>query len=59
MGVWNWHMPTTEYGRDGQQGLDVEHRKLLNIHSLTYMGMDMWICITESLCCTAEMGTTL
>ena len=52
-------MPTTEYGRDGQQGLDVEHSKLLNIHSLTYMGMDMWICITESLCCTAEMGTTL
>ena len=25
---------------------------------ITYMGMDMCICLTESLCCTAEINKT-
>ena len=65
LGVWNWHMHTVVYGMDGQWGTSVEHRELYPIFCDNLCGkriqkrMDACICITELLCCTAEIITTL
>ena len=53
------------YGMDGQQGPAVEHRDLYstfcdNLYvKRTWKRMDMYICVNESLCRTAEIITTL
>jgi len=53
------------YGMTGQWGPAAEHRELRPIFYDNLYGkrkgkrMDVCICITESLCCTAEIITTL
>ena len=64
-GVWDWHMHTRVYGIVGQQGPAVYYRELYTIFSDNLHGkriwkkMDVCVCITESLCCAAEIITTL
>ena len=63
--VRDWLMYITVYGMDGQQGPAVYHRDLHstfcdNLHGKRiWERMDVYICITESLCSTAEINTTL
>ena len=64
LGVWDWHMHTEVYEMIGQWGPAAEHRELYPIFCDNLCGrriwkrMDVWTCITESLCCTAEIITT-
>ena len=61
LGVWDWHVYTKVHGMVGQQG-PVEHRELYPIFRDHLCGKRMkenglCICITELLCCTAEIIT--
>ena len=48
---------------DEQQGPTVQHRKLYSASMRNYNGkkikMNVYMCITKSVCCTAKAGTTL
>ena len=63
LGVWDWHMHTEVYGRTGHWGPDVQDRELYPIsydglyEKRIWKGMDVCTCVTESLCCTAEIIT--
>ena len=69
LGVWDWHVHAAIYKMDKQQGPTVEHRELCSVLCNNLNGKRIWkridihvytcICITESLCCTPETGTTL
>ena len=63
LGAWDWHMHTVVCGMDGQQGPAVQTGKSTYYSVITYRGEEirkrMDVCITESLCCTAEIITTL
>ena len=64
VGVWGQQMQTIICGRDKQQGPNVQHRELYSIFYDKPMEKNIlkkkaYICITESLCCTAEINTTL
>ena len=59
-------MHTIVYGMDGQWGPTVKHRELYQYSVITYIyekknwkKMDVCICISESLCCIAEIIMTL
>ena len=60
-GAWGCHTHTMVYGMDGQWDLLYMYSTGPSIQYsvITYMGMDMCICMTESICCTAEINTTL
>ena len=63
--VYPWHIHTTIFKMDNQQGPTVEHRELCSVFCSNLNGKRIWkrmdICIriTESLCCTPETITTL
>ena len=63
--VWDWHAHLSVHGIDGQWGPAVQHRELYAIVCGTVIRgkslekKDMHIWGTESLCCAAEMITTL
>ena len=63
MGVWDWHVHTAIFKIDNRQGPTVQHRESTQYFVITYKGKEseknMYICITESLCCTPETNTTL
>ena len=65
LGFWDWHMHTEANGMTGQQGPAVSHRELSPIvcdhpcGKRIWKRMDVDTSITESLCCTAEIITTL
>ena len=56
---------TVIYGMTGQQGPAIEHRENYPIFSANLCGKRIWnivdvhICITELLCCIAEIIATL
>ena len=63
LGVWDQQLQTIIYRIDKQQGPTVQHRELYSISLINHNGKEyekeyMYICITESLCCTAEINTT-
>ena len=62
-GVGDWHTHTVVYGMTGQWGPAEQHRKLYPIfyNNLEQMLKTMDVCVgtTESLCCIAEIITTL
>ena len=61
VGVWDWHIYTVVYRTIGQQGPAVKYKELYPIFYDNLYGnrilkrIDVFICITESLCCTAEI----
>ena len=64
-GVWGGDVHTAIFKMDNQQGPPVQHMELcsmlggsLDEGSLGENGY-MYICVTESLCCSAETITTL
>ena len=65
LGVWDWHIHTTIFKTDNQQGPTIQHRELCSLFCNNLNGKRIWkrtdtcICITESLCCTAETNMTL
>ena len=65
LGVWEWHMYTVVNEMTGQWGPDIQHRELCTIYCDNLYGKRIWkridlcICITEWLCCMAEIITTL
>ena len=65
LGVWDCHVYTMLYAMTGQQGPTVEHRELYPIFCDHLDGERNWrrtgvcTCVTASLCCTAEMNTTI
>ena len=61
LGVWGQRMQTIIYRMDKQQGPTVQHRELYSISCDKPYGKEhkKYVCITESLCCTAEINTTL
>ena len=56
-------MQTITYRRDNQQGPTVEHRELYSVswETITEKNIkkNVYMCITDSLCCMAEINTTL
>ena len=65
LGVWDWHVHTAVYGMIGQWGPAVQHREFYPISCDSLRAKSIWkktdvyTCITESLCCTADIVTTL
>ena len=63
LGIWNWHIHTTIFKIDKQQGLTIYYRELCSIFYKNLSGkrnlkrMGICICITESLCCKPETNT--
>ena len=63
--IWDWHLQADVYGMIGQWGPAVQHRELYPLFCDNLCGnriwkkMNMCICMTESLCCTAEIITNL
>ena len=61
-GFGDWHKFTILYGMDGQLGPAASHRESTQYSVITYMGKESqkgYVYITESLCCTEEIITTL
>ena len=59
---WGWHVHTTIFKIDNQQGSIVYHRELCLVFCNNQNGKRFQkriVCITESLCCTPETNTTL
>ena len=62
LGIWDWHMHTDIYRMIGQQGPVIQHREVYPIFYDNLCGqriwkrMDVYIHITESLYCTAELS---
>ena len=50
--VWDWHMHTIGHAMDGQRGSASSTQPSV----ITSMGMGVCICITELLCCRAEIN---
>ena len=65
LGVWDCHVYTAMFKIDNQQGPTLQHREFCSIFCKNLNGKRIWkridtcICITESLCCTPEINTTL
>ena len=63
LGVWVEQRQTIIHGMDEEQGPAVEHRELDSIPcdkpQWERIRKRIYIRVTESLCCTAEMNTTL
>ena len=47
------------YGMDGQQGLLYSTGNSTQYSVMTSVGVDLCLCMTESLCCTIEINSTL
>ena len=63
-GIWDRHIHTAVFKMDNQQGLTVQHRKLLNIMwQAGWEGKGVWgkidTCMAESHCCPPETITPL
>ena len=60
---WEFGVSKRKYGMDKQQGPTVEHRELYSVSynkwKRIFKKECIHICITESLCCTAKINTTL
>ena len=57
-------MQTIVFRMDKQQGPTVWYRELIQSPGIDHEGKEykqknVYVCITESLCCTVEFGTTL
>ena len=64
LGAWDQQMKVSIHRMDKQQGPTVQHRELYSIFcdkpdGKEYVKEYIYICITESLCCTSEINTTL
>ena len=63
LGVWVWHMHTAVNGMIGQSGPAVWHRPSTQYSVIICMGKEsekkteVYMYITESLCCIAEIIT--
>ena len=54
-----WPMHIMVYGMDGQQGLLYSTGNSTQYSVMTSVGVDLCLCMTESLCCTIEINSTL
>ena len=59
---WDERMHTTTYRRDKHHGRTARHRALHSVswdepHWKEYEKKNVYMCVTESLCCTAETNT--
>ena len=52
-------MHTFVYGKDGQQGLAIQHREIYSVFYDNLYGNDMCIRMAEAVCNTAEINITL
>ena len=67
MGVWGYQMQTIIYRMDKQPTYKIRlystgnhiQYPVINHNGKVYEKEYMYICITESLCCTAEINTAL
>ena len=57
--VWDQQMQTSIYRMEKLQGPTVEDRELYSISCDKPEWKRIYTCIIESLCCTAEINTTL
>ena len=62
VGSWGQQIQTSIYRLDKQQGPTIQHRELYSVsvnNGKEYRKECIYICKIESLCCTAEIDTTL